>query len=228
MESHDDEINNVAVEQGTENDTVQADNSEQHNSAIKSAEIKRFPDRQIARKTLYRVIIGIWLLAAVVCVTGVWFVEYKLAYLLGELVGSGIATGLMFHLFHCIDVELDLGEDRAPMHSKVNAMLRLFIEIAAVAGCCFIPEIINPVTVLIGLFGRKIGALMVPVFFDKERTGEMTEEDREQLRVHGRLLSRKEMRELEEAEEENSEGASADTVNSNTENTENVSNQTEK
>ena len=163
--------------------------------------IERFPDRQIAKKTLHRVIIGIWILAAIVCVSGVWFVDYKLAYLLGELIGSGIATGLMFHLFHCIDVELDIGEVKAPAHSKANAMLRLAIEIAAVAGCCFIPEIVNPITVLIGLFGRKIGALMVPVFFDRERTGEMTEEDREQLRVHGRLLSRKELQEIEEAGE---------------------------
>ena len=163
--------------------------------------LERFPDRQIAKKTLHRVIIGIWILAAIVCVSGVWFVDYKLAYLLGELIGSGIATGLMFHLFHCIDVELDIGEVKAPAHSKANAMLRLAIEIAAVAGCCFIPEIVNPITVLIGLFGRKIGALMVPVFFDRERTGEMTEEDREQLRVHGRLLSRKELQEIEEAGE---------------------------
>ena len=198
MESHDDGINSVAGEQGINSDTVQTDNSDQQNSVNNSAEIKRFPDRQIAKKTLYRVIIGIWILSVIVCVTGVWFVEYKTAYLLGELVGSGIATGLMFHLFHCIDVELDLGEAKAPMHSKMNAMLRLLIEIAAVAGCCFIPEIINPITVLIGLFGRKIGALMVPVFFDKERTGEMTEEDREQLKTHGRLLSKKEMQELEE------------------------------
>ena len=165
----------------------------------------RFPDRFIARKTLHRVILGIWILAAIVCVSGVWFVEYKPAYLLGEIAGSGIATGLMFHLYHCIDVELDIGEVKAPAHSRWNAMLRLFIEIAAVAGCCFIPEIINPITVLIGLFGRKIGAMMVPLFFDRERTGQMTEEDREQLRVHGRLLSRKEERELAENDEDTTE-----------------------
>ena len=55
---------------------------------------------------------------------------------------------------------------------------------------------------IVGLFGRKIGALLVPLFFDKERTGQMTEEDKKQLREYGRLLSKKEMREKEEAEQE--------------------------
>ena len=170
-----------------------------------SAVIERFPDRQIAKKTLYRVWIGIWILAGLVMIGGVWFVEYKLAFLAGELIGSGIATGLMYHLYHCIDVELDLGEIKAPAHSRWNAMLRLVIEIAAVVGCCFIPEIINPIAVLIGLFGRTLGAMMVPVFFDKERNGQMTEEDKKQLQTYGRLLSRKEMRELEEAAEQEPE-----------------------
>ena len=46
-----------------------------------------------------------------------------------ELIGSGIATALMFHLYHCIDVELDIGEVKAGAHSKWNAMIRLAIEI---------------------------------------------------------------------------------------------------
>ena len=167
-----------------------------------AAEIKQFPDRQIAKKTLVRVIIGIWVTAAVVILVGIWFVPNKLACLAGEILGSGIATALMFHLYHCIDVELDIGEIKAPAHSRWNAMLRLAIEIAVVVGCCFIPDYIQPIAMLVGLFGRKIGALLVPLFFDKERTGQMTEEDKKQLREYGRLLSKKEMREKEEAEED--------------------------
>lgn len=161
-----------------------------------TAEIKQFPDRQIAKKTLYRVILGIWIMAVFVMAVGVWFVNNKLAFLSGEIVGSAIATALMFHLFHCIDVELDIGEVKARAHSKWNAMIRLAIEIAAVVGCCFIMEYISPISLLIGLFGRKIGALMVPLIFDKERTGQMTEEDKKELEKYGRLLSRKEQREI--------------------------------
>ena len=156
---------------------------------------------QTARKTLYQVILGIWIVAGLVMITGVWFVEHPWAYLAGELVGSGISTGLMFHLYHCLDVELDITADKARAHSKWNAFIRLGIEGIAVAGCCFIPEIINPITVLIGLFGRKIGALMVPIFFDKERTGQMTEEDREQFSKYGRLLTKRELQELMEETE---------------------------
>lgn len=161
-----------------------------------------FPDRLIARKTLYRVILGIGICFAAVILVGVWFVENKLAYISGELVGSVVAVGLMFHLYHSIDIELDIGEAKAKAHSKWNALIRLAIEIAVVALCCFIPEYIDPVTVLIGLFGRKIGAMMVPVIFDRERTGEMTKEDREQLAKYGRLLSNKELREMTEKTEE--------------------------
>ena len=164
-----------------------------------TAQIKQFPDRQIAKKTLYRVIIGIWITAAVVILVGIWFVPNVWACLAGELLGSGIATALMFHLYHCIDVELDIGEVKAGAHSRWNAMIRLAVEIAAIAGCCFIPNYIHPVAMLVGLFGRKIGALMVPIIFDKERNGQMTEEDRKQLREYGRLLSKKEMKEKVEA-----------------------------
>ncbi|MBO6109006.1 MAG: hypothetical protein J6P16_06350, partial [Eubacterium sp.] len=123
---------------------------------LDGAQIRRFPDKQVAKRTLHQVIIGIWIMAAAVMVTGVWFVEYKLAYILGELVGSAIAIALMFHLYHCIDIELDIEKNKANAHARWNTIIRLAIEIAAVLGCSFIPEIINPVTVLIGLFGRKI------------------------------------------------------------------------
>ena len=166
-----------------------------------------FPDRQIAKKTLKRVIIGIWIFAAATLIVGIWFVENKLAFVAGDLLGSGIATALMYHLYHCIDVELDIGEVKAKAHARWNTMLRFTIEIAAVVGCCFISDYINPVALLIGLFGRKIGAIMVPLFFDKERNGQMTEEDRKQLRTYGRLLSNKEMREMEESEQEAVEGS---------------------
>ncbi|MBQ7200340.1 MAG: ATP synthase subunit I [Eubacterium sp.] len=176
-------------------------------TATEDEKIVHFPDRQIAKKTLKRVIIGIWIFAAAVLAVGIWFVENKLAFAAGDLIGSGIATALMYHLYHCIDVELDIGEVKARAHARWNTMLRFTIEIAAVVGCCFISDYINPVALLIGLFGRKIGAIMVPLFFDKERNGQMTEEDRKQLRTYGRLLSNKEMREMEESDQEAVEGS---------------------
>ena len=167
--------------------------------------VLRFPDRQIAKKTLIRVITGIWIFAAIVLIAGIWIVDNKLSFVAGELLGSGIATALMYHLYHCIDVELDIGEVKARAHARWNTMLRYAIEIAAVAGCCFISEYIDPIALLIGLFGRKIGAVMVPLFFDRERNGQMTQEDKEQLRIYGRLLSKKEMAEIEDQNRQGSD-----------------------
>jgi len=43
---------------------------------------------ETAKTSLLEVIIGIWILAAVVILAGVFFVPNPLAYVLGEVVGS--------------------------------------------------------------------------------------------------------------------------------------------
>lgn len=150
--------------------------------------------------TLRRVIAGVWMICALVIIVGVWFVSNKPAYILGELIGSLIATLLMLHLYHCIDVELDLAEAKAQAHSKINSVLRITIEIAVVVGCFFINKYINPFTLLAGLFGRKLGAVLVPIVFDRERTGKMLEEDEKEMIKYGRLLTKKEREDMDTAE----------------------------
>ena len=68
---------------------------------------------ETAKISLWEVIIGIWILAIVVILGGIFFVPEPLPYALGEIAGSITASGLMVHLYRSIDIELDLPEKKA-------------------------------------------------------------------------------------------------------------------
>lgn len=117
---------------------------------------------ETAKISLWEVIIGIWLLAVAVIVAGVFFVPNPLAYVLGEVVGSATASGMMLHLYRSIDIELDLPEKKAANHSRVMGIVRSVIEIAVLFGSFFVAKWVLPYTVFAGLLARKAAALMVP------------------------------------------------------------------
>ena len=50
---------------------------------------------ETAKISLWEVIIGIWILAIVVILGGIFFVPEPLSYALGEIAGSITASGLM-------------------------------------------------------------------------------------------------------------------------------------
>lgn len=116
-----------------------------------------------AKRSLIEVIIGIWFLAVVVILAGVFFVPSKIPYVLGEVTGSLVATLMMVHLYHCLDHEMDLNRKNAVNHSRWNGFLRALIEIVVLLGSFYIAEWIMPYTVLAGLFGRKFAPFLVPV-----------------------------------------------------------------
>lgn len=124
---------------------------------------------KVARISLIEVIIGIWLIAVVVILAGVFFVSNPLAYVLGEIVGSATASGMMLHLYHSIDIELDLPEKKAVNHSRVSGTVRSVVEMAVLFVSFSISGWVSPYTVLAGLLARKVAVLMVP-FMEKIRT----------------------------------------------------------
>lgn len=127
---------------------------------------------ETAKITLIEVIIGIWMLAALVILGGVWFVPNPLAYALGEVVGSLTASLMMLHLYHTLSYELDLVQKQATNHARIMISLRTVIEIAVLVGSFYIAEWVLPYTVLAGLFGRKFAPLLVPLMERLRRKGE--------------------------------------------------------
>lgn len=128
-----------------------------------------------AKISLLEVVVGIWLLAAVVIAAGVFFVPNPLAYVLGEIVGSATSSLMMLHLYRSLDIELDLSEKRAVNHAKLTSVIRSVIEIAVLAGSFLVSEWILPYTVLAGLLARKFAAMLVPLMERIRTRGEKTE-----------------------------------------------------
>ena len=112
---------------------------------------------ETAKISLWEVIIGIWILAIVVILGGIFFVPEPLSYALGEIAGSITASGLMVHLYRSIDIELDLPEKKAVSHSRAMGLVRSAIEIGVLVGSFFLSKWVMP-----GLLARKAAALMVP------------------------------------------------------------------
>lgn len=127
---------------------------------------------KIAKRTLIEAIMGIWILAAVVILAGVFFVPNPLAYVLGEIVGSGTASLLMLHMYRSIDIELDLPEKKSVNHSRIMIMIRSLIELGVLFGSFYIANWVLPYTVLAGLFGRKFAPMLVPVMEKFLKKGE--------------------------------------------------------
>lgn len=124
-----------------------------------------------ARKTLIRVIVLIWILAAIVTVAGVVIYMIRpfpiLPYVLGEILGSAVSALLMLHRYSTLDVELDMNKKSAANHLKLMASLRTLIALAALMCGFYFSHLFYPVTVFAGLFGQKAAALLYPVVFRK-------------------------------------------------------------
>lgn len=127
-----------------------------------------------AKKTLIEVIIIIWVFAIVVTCLGVFFVSNKIAYILGELVGSLTATAVMVHLFRCVDIETELPEKKAVNHARITSVVRTLIELAVLLLSVFIAQWVNPYAVFLGLLARKFSCLLVPFYerITKTKKGE--------------------------------------------------------
>lgn len=118
---------------------------------------------ETAKTSLIEVIIGIWILAGLVILSGVFLVSNPLAYALGEVTGSLTATLMMIHLYRSLDIEMDLPEKKAVNHARAMSILRSLMELAVLAGSFFLSRWMMPVTVFTGLAGRKVAALLVPL-----------------------------------------------------------------
>lgn len=131
-----------------------------------------------ARRTLIRVIVLIWILAAAVTVLGIVVCFIRpfsfLPYVLGEMLGSVVSTLLMLHRYSTLDVELDMNKKSAANHLKVMASLRSLISLAALLLSFYFQHIFFPLTVFAGLFATKAAALLYPLIF-RERKPEEAE-----------------------------------------------------
>ncbi|MCI5806471.1 MAG: ATP synthase subunit I [Clostridium sp.] len=118
------------------------------------------------KETLTGLLIGIGVYSVIVEIIGIIFSEDILSYTLGLLVGVVVAVILIIHMTRTLDDALDLPQDDATRYMRKKTVFRIVLMLAALLGAMLIPHV-NFFTVLLGLLGMKVGALMAPFFLKR-------------------------------------------------------------
>ena len=118
------------------------------------------------KETLTGFLLGIGVYALLVEVIGIFFSENLLSYTLGLLAGTVISVLLIFHMAKTLDKALDMPQEKAAKYVRKQSFIRLFIMVLAmIAGLAV--EWLNFITIVLGLLGLKLGALIAPVFLKR-------------------------------------------------------------
>lgn len=118
------------------------------------------------KETLTGFLLGIGVYALLVEVIGIFFSENLLSYTLGLLAGTVISVFLIFHMAKTLDKALDMPQEQAAKYVRKQSFIRLFIMLLAmIVGLAV--EWLNFITIVLGLLGLKLGALIAPVFLKR-------------------------------------------------------------
>ena len=119
--------------------------------------------RQIsgAVETVVDLWIGIILYFILFEIIGLIFVENRLPYTIGLLIGCSVGAFMAWNMFTSIDNALDMPEDDAVKYMRKRSVFRwLVMLVAAFAGMRF--AILSFPAILIGILGLKIAAFCQP------------------------------------------------------------------
>lgn len=121
-------------------------------------------DMQIAKDTLYSLILGILFFGIILVTLGTLLAADKAAFVLGGLLGVVTACGIAVHLYKTIEKSLDLDPERSVGYTRGMALLRLGLMGLPVIAAVLIPQVLHPLGVLAGILGLKAGAFLQPAF----------------------------------------------------------------
>ncbi len=103
----------------------------------------------------------VWLLLVLIIL--VIIAVHKIAMLLGVLLGGGTAAGLLLHMYHHLDIALDMDVKHAQSHIQSAAMKRLFFMALVVSASMIGYRYVHPLGTILGIFGIKVSAYLQPV-----------------------------------------------------------------
>ena len=104
--------------------------------------------------------LAVWLLP--VWIILVIIANHKVAMALGVLLGGATATGLLLHMYHHLDIALDMDAKHSQSHIQNAAMKSLFFMALVVAVSMAGYKYVHPLGTILGLFGMKISAYLQP------------------------------------------------------------------
>lgn len=94
-------------------------------------------------------------------VIGIWFVQDKLAWLFGILIGCLMTCYLSYHMARSIERSMD-NEAGASRIMRVSSLLRYGLVVLLLLVAYYVPHV-NPIATFVGLMGLKAAAYLWPL-----------------------------------------------------------------
>ena len=114
------------------------------------------------KQTLKELMAGLAVWGILVLVILMIVSRHRLAVACGLLVGLAAAAWLLWHMYHHLDIALDMDATHAGRHIQASAMKRFLVMAVVLALAMTQYRYIHPVGTVLGMFGMKISAFMQP------------------------------------------------------------------
>ena len=114
--------------------------------------------------TLVELWVGTAFFSLLALLAGIWFVQNKLAYALGLLVGTLLTMYLSWHMARSIDrviEKAELGLDGSA-GMRASSLLRYGLVVLVLIASALVSEYVNPISVFAGILGLKVAAYLQP------------------------------------------------------------------
>lgn len=115
-----------------------------------------------AKQTLKELMAGLAVWGAVVLAILMIVSRHRLAVACGLILGLAVAAGLLWHMYHHLDIALDLDEKHAGRHMQASSMKRFLVMAVVLAVTMTQYRYVHPIGTVLGMFGMKISAFMQP------------------------------------------------------------------
>ncbi len=118
---------------------------------------------ETARRSLKTLILGVWITMVVVTIIGMILTKDALGFLYGEALGSVLATAAAYHIYHTLDVALDLDKKHAANYARRGSVIRSLITIGVLLAGFYLRAFISPLGIFLGLMGLKVSVYLQPL-----------------------------------------------------------------
>lgn len=88
--------------------------------------------------------------------------DHRWAMLCGVVLGGMVAAGILFHMFHHLDIALDMDPKQAGRHIRLAAIRRMAAMAVCAGASVYLYRYIHPVGMILGMFGIKVSAFLYP------------------------------------------------------------------
>lgn len=114
--------------------------------------------------TLVELWVGSAFFSLLALLVGIWFVQNKIAYALGLMVGTLTTMYLAWHMARSIDKMIEKAEQGfdGGAGMRVSSLLRYGLVVLILIATAFVSEWVNPISVFIGILGLKVAAYLQP------------------------------------------------------------------